>query len=78
MLGLCSPILRVSRLFYVGRHSLFGHRAIYDFDLLKKLLQKAGFSQVVKLPFDQGRDQKLLVDSASREMGSLYVEDVAV
>jgi predicted SAM-dependent methyltransferase len=78
LLGLRSPILSVNRLFYVDRASPFGHRTIYDFDLLKKLLQKAGFSHVTQCQFAQGRDQKLLVDSPSRKAESLYVEGVVI
>jgi len=75
--GIRTPILSVNRIFYVDRDSPFGHRTIYDFELLASLMRLAGFSGVRKQTFLQGRDPRLLVDSPGRQIESLYVEGVA-
>jgi predicted SAM-dependent methyltransferase len=69
-----SPLLGVNRIFYTDRDSLFGHRTMYDFHLLKSLLEAAGFGAVAKNAFREGRDPRLLVDCLHRRGESLYVE----
>jgi predicted SAM-dependent methyltransferase len=69
-----SPILSVNRVFYQDRDSPFGHRCMYDFQLLKLLLGRLGFDSVRKVTFREGRDPTLLIDSESRQSESLYVE----
>jgi predicted SAM-dependent methyltransferase len=75
--GMFSPILSVNRVFYQDRNSAFGHRCMYDFQLLKLLLDRLGFESIRKVNFRQGCDPILLIDSESRECESLYVEAVA-
>lgn len=52
----------------------WGHKAVYDADLLGKLLTDAGFVNVEQCSFRQGRDKALLLDSKSRDWETLYVE----
>jgi len=53
-----------------------GHRSCWDYDTLAKFLAAAGFSDICRSSFRQGRDASLLVDSdvAARRIVSLYVE----
>ena len=51
-----------------------GHLFMYDFETFKHLLEEAGFTDVKKETFRNGRNPKLLVDSELREDESLYVE----
>lgn len=67
--GLYSPIMSVNRIFRAH-----GHRFIYDFDTFRQLLTKNDFMNVEKESFGSGRDQKLLIDTESRAVESLYVE----
>ncbi len=69
-----TPMLSVNRIFYVDRDSLFGHRTMYDFALIKALLDKYGFEDVKQCEFGQGRDPELLVDCSKRKIESLYIE----
>ena len=69
-----SALSSVNRIYYQDRESLFGHRCMYDFALLSKLLDSLGFHEIEKLAFRQGRDEKLLIDEPSRAIESLYVE----
>jgi predicted SAM-dependent methyltransferase len=64
-----SPMARINGIF--RNH---GHRFIYDFHTVKKLLEKAGFKDIKKKSFSQGRDKHLLIDTESRAIESLYVE----
>lgn len=64
-----SPIMSVNRIF--REH---GHLYIYDFDCLRRLLEKTGFTDIRKCAFRDGRDPNLLRDSPSREVESLYLE----
>jgi len=72
--GINAPILSVNRIFYQDRESMVGHRFMYDFDFLSKLLESAGFRSALRYDFREGRDTKLLIDSANRRTESLYVE----
>jgi predicted SAM-dependent methyltransferase len=67
--GIYSPIMSVNRIFRE-----FGHLFIFDFDAFRQLLTKNGFVNISKESFGAGRDQKLLLDSESRDIESLYVE----
>lgn len=69
-----SPIMSVNRVFYQDRDSPSGHRFMYDFQLLKLLLDRLGFESARKVSFREGRDPILLIDSESRRSESLYVE----
>jgi len=54
----------------------YGHRSAWDFETLKVFLARAGFMDVCKCSFRQGRDTRLLQDkdAVDRTMVSLYVE----
>ena len=67
--GVCTPAMTINRVFYD-----YAHRFIYDFETMAQLLRNAGFVNVAEAQFRQGSDPKLLVDLASREDESLYVE----
>ena len=69
-----SPMVSVNRIFYQDRESLFGHRTIYDFQLLEQLLRSAGFDRVARRRFGEGTDPRLLIDTPDRQCESLYVE----
>lgn len=71
---LWTPMASVNRIFYQDRESLAGHRTIFDFDLLAKLLRHCGFSHVERRGFRRGRDPLLLIDTPERQIESLYVE----
>src|ERR1019366_9905356 len=75
--GIVEPILAVNRIFYQDRDKLSGHRFIYDFNFLRRLLLRCGFSQAMRASFMQGGDSNLLIDTQSRALESLYVEAVA-
>jgi len=72
--GLWSPMVSVNRIFYQDRESLFGHRTIFDFQLLELLLKECGFDQIARRQFGEGADPTLLVDTPARRSESLYVE----
>jgi predicted SAM-dependent methyltransferase len=69
-----TPIVSVNRIFYQDRDSLFGHRVIYDFQLLAAVLHQCGFGHVERSGFGRSRDSHLLIDSPGRRVESLYVE----
>lgn len=52
----------------------WGHRSVWDFDLLKSFLLEAGFSKVNKVSYKKGTDKLLIQDNKIRGFGSLYVE----
>ncbi|HYE54420.1 MAG TPA: methyltransferase domain-containing protein [Chitinophagaceae bacterium] len=64
-----TPMARINGIF--RNH---GHKFIYDFETVKKLLEKAGFRDIRKETFGNGRDPRLLIDSEWRSDESLYVE----
>ena len=72
--NLYSPILSVNRVFYQDRESPFGHRAMFDSDLLGKLLALAGFVNIGQTCFYKSRDDCLAIDTPSRSCESLYME----
>ena len=47
---------------------------MYDHELLRQLLLKAGFNKVEKQSFREGANSVLLVDAENRRSESLYVE----
>ncbi len=71
---LWTPMLSVNRIFYQDRESPFGHRLIYDFALLSRVLGDCGFIDIRRQAFRTGRDPQLLVDAESRRCESLYIE----
>lgn len=69
-----TPMVSVNRVFYQDRESPFGHRTIYDFQLMAQLLRTAGFDRVVRRRFSEGTDPRLLIDTPARQCESLYLE----
>lgn len=67
-----SPIVSVNR---IARES--GHQYLYDFSLLKRICESAGFTDVTRTQYMQGRVPELLIDSADRAVESLYLEAIA-
>lgn len=66
-----TPMQAVNRVFYKDHH-----RFIYDFETMKLLLLRAGFSKVEKLSYKVGRPALVELDTPWREVESLYVEAV--
>ena len=52
----------------------WGHRSVWDFALMEEVLASSGFINIKKVEFGVGSDEKLLQDSSSRKVRSLYVE----
>lgn len=71
---LWTPLSSVNRVFYQDRDSPAGHRTMFDYDSLRKLLEVTGFVDVTKRKFKEGSDPSLLIDQPSRLCESLYVE----
>jgi predicted SAM-dependent methyltransferase len=71
---LWTPFSSVNRVFYQDRESPFGHRVIYDFQLLRTALEHSGFADTRKCAYRSGWDPRLLIDSSARRIESLYVE----
>jgi hypothetical protein len=71
--GTYTPVMSVNRVF-LHQYENQGHRFIYDFETMAKLLERTGFIDVRKLSFGVGSDSKLLLDTPSRAVESLYVE----
>lgn len=67
--GYISPMARINGIF--RNH---GHKFIYDFDTMKKLLEQAGFTNIKKCTYRTGSDKRLLIDQDWRAIESLYVE----
>ncbi len=72
-----TPLTSVNRVFYQDRESPAGHCTMFDFPLMRQLLLDAGFIDVQRRAFQEGRDPQLVVDSPVRAVESLYVEAVA-
>ncbi len=68
------PMTSINGIFYIARDSPAGHRCMYDFRLLRTRLLRCGFSDITRASFRTGADPTLLIDSAVREVESLYVE----
>jgi hypothetical protein len=75
--GQYTPLWSVNRVWYQDRESLFGHRWMYDFQQLAKMLQTIGYRNVTKCRFGEGAVSELVVDAPSRAVESLYVEATA-
>jgi len=73
-MGVRTPMMSVNRIFYVQREQAFGHNFMYDFQTLEKVLRLAGYTDIKRVSFMTGADPKLLIDSESRRVESLYVE----
>lgn len=56
----------------------YGHRSSWDFMTLKTYMEQAGFQRVVKVSFQNGQCNDLLIDldDSGRKLVSLYVEAV--
>ena len=67
--GFYSPVMSINAC--MREH---GHRFIYDFDTLRMICEKVGFSDCRKVSFREGSDATLLKDSPERELESLYFE----
>lgn len=52
------------------------HRYGYDFETMALFLKQAGFQQIERASFRQGKDALLLIDDEWRKVESLYVEAV--
>jgi predicted SAM-dependent methyltransferase len=55
---------------------LHDHLFIYDYETMKLLLEKAGFTKISKKSFQNGSDKRLLIDQEVRAVESLYVEAI--
>jgi len=64
-----SPMARINGLF--RNH---GHMFIYDFETLRILLENAGFKDIRRASYREGRNKDLLIDTDWRAVESLYVE----
>ena len=69
--GIYQPIMSVNRIFHDH-----GHQFLYDWDMLRALLARHGFIEIERCEFGQGKDEKLLIDTARRAPESFYVEAV--
>jgi predicted SAM-dependent methyltransferase len=69
-----TPLMSVNRVFYQDRESPFGHRTMFDYQLLAAVLRSCGFARVVRQEYRKGSDATLLIDSPERLVESLYVE----
>ena len=69
--GYITPMHRINGIF--RNH---GHQFIYDFNTVKLILQEAGFNQITKEKFGQGKDKYMIQDAPHRAEESLYVEAV--
>jgi hypothetical protein len=66
-------------IYYVNRvMSGYDHYTgfVYDFEAFQELMLAAGFREVIRAKYRQGRDQKLLVDREIRAVESFYAEGV--
>lgn len=66
-----TPMMHVNRIFRG-----YEHQYAYDFQTLAILLDKCGYSHIIRQSFNNGRDSNLLIDSTSRQVESLYLEAV--
>jgi len=73
--------IHINRIFYQGHLNMrkqrffhSGHHSILDFETLSAFLLKAGFTSIVRSSFMEGTDQRLVIDTPSRQEESLYVE----
>ena len=52
----------------------FGHHSLYDFQLIRCLLENAGFENVIECSLMNSHDPMLRIDDPGRSWESLYVE----
>lgn len=69
---IASPMVSVNRIFRAH-----GHRFIWDYETMRKALERTGFRDIAKVSFGEGRGAKLLIDTPFRRVESLYVEATA-
>ena len=69
---LTTPLMHVDRAFRNNGEI----RTAYDFETIAAFMRGAGFSEVARAAFRQGRDPVLLIDHAHRAVESLYAEAV--
>ena len=69
--GIYQPIMSVNRIFH--EH---GHQFLYDWHMLSALMNRHGFTAISRCAFQQGEDERLLIDTAKRAHESLYLEAV--
>ena len=67
-----TPLVAINRIF-----RSHGHQFAYDAPTMSEALKHAGFREPRKVSFMQGSDPKLLIDSESRAIESLYMEATA-
>jgi predicted SAM-dependent methyltransferase len=74
------PELGKPPIYYVNRiMSGYGHYSgfIYDFEAFKEIMLSAGFREVHREAYLQGRDPRLLVEQERRAIESFYAEGIA-
>jgi predicted SAM-dependent methyltransferase len=52
----------------------FGHRSVWDPDLMTEVLSECGFVRAQNTGFRRGSDERLIMDQEARRAESLYVE----
>jgi len=52
----------------------WGHRSLWDAELLAAALRRAGFVEVEERSFQAGTDERLLRDAPARRWESIYLE----
>jgi predicted SAM-dependent methyltransferase len=52
----------------------WGHRSVWNGELMTELLKMAGFRNSKEVSFGVGSDKRLIKDAEDRKVGSLYVE----
>jgi predicted SAM-dependent methyltransferase len=52
----------------------WGHRSVWDYDLLKLFLEKSGFKNIRRVSYKVGTDKYIIKDGKNRKSGSLYIE----
>jgi predicted SAM-dependent methyltransferase len=67
--GIRTPMMSVNRIF-----TQWGHRFIYDYETLEKLLAYHGFVEIRRQSFRAGHDPAMLHDDDYHVLESLYVE----
>ncbi|AKJ65522.1 hypothetical protein L21SP4_02295 [Kiritimatiella glycovorans] len=69
-----TPIMSLNRIFGACGGT---HKCMYDYELLEKALDKAGFDSISQQSFMEGDDAELLIDLKERSHESFYVEAIA-
>lgn len=67
--GFYAPAMSVNRIFYSH-----GHKFIYDFETMRGVLERVGFSRIEQCEFGKSHDPRLQIDAPERRIESLYVE----